>query len=301
MKTKIFFICLVFCLAWQAKIQASDNNTIVNDNVAWATLGYVVCPKECPVWTQYVYFDGDSIVADYSYKKIFSCDDRSHENIKYEGLMREQCKKTYFIPANSETEYLLYDFSLEEGMTFEYTDWRSAFLSSPLEIRQYVKVDFVEINGIQKKRISLTGQPPNDHYVLATWIENIGSSSGLLYPCSYIWTGSNRKLLCYFENNELIYKNPEYSECYYDSSVSSIQAMVFDRYSVYPNPVDDILTISPSNSTISRIEIFNISGEKVYSQIYEGVIDISSLSKGMYFLKAYNTNEQVLLFKFIKK
>ena len=293
MRIKIFCVCFILCFAWQADAQ---NNTIVNDNSSWAILSYGVCP-ECPVLTQYVYFNGDSIIADYSYKKVFSCDDRLHENIKYEGLMREHDKKTYFIPANSETEYLLYDFSLEEGMTFEYTDWRPY----SIKIQRYVKVDSVEIKGVQKKRISLTGQPSNDNYVLATWIENIGSSSGLFYPCGYILAGSNRKLLCYFEDNELIYKNPEYSECYYDSNATSVQTIEIDDYNVCPNPVDDILTVSSLNNTALRIEIFDISGKKVYSKIYDDAIDVSCFSKGLYLLKVYDENESVSVFKIIKK
>ena len=116
MRTKILFVSFVCCLVLQAKAQIF-NNTIVNDNSSWAILGYGVCP-ECPVWTQYIYFDSDSIIASNSYKKVFSSNDKLHEYIKYEGLIREQEKKTYFIPNNSETEYLLYDFSLEKGMSF---------------------------------------------------------------------------------------------------------------------------------------------------------------------------------------
>ena len=193
------------------------NNTIVNDHSAWSILGIVVCP-ECPVWTQYVYFDGDSIFASNSYKKVFSCEDKLHENIKYEGLIREQNKKTYFIPALSEKEYLLYDFSLEEGMTFNYVE-PQVLPEYEYNISYYIKtVDFVEIDGVQLKRIQLSNPPPDDDYINVTWIETIGSLTGLFEPCGIIMNGGNIALLCYYQNNELIYKNPSYSECYYDNA-----------------------------------------------------------------------------------
>ena len=300
MKTKIFFVCLVFCFThWQAKAQ----NTIVNDNAAWAVLKISVCPEECPVQTEYIYFDGDSIVGRYSYKKVFSCDDKLHENTKYKGLIREQDKKTYFFPPYMEKEYLLYDFSLEEGMSY------GKLVSLDIEIKEmfYVKqVDFVEINGVQKKRIGLSRLPqdygPNPP-IVATWIENIGDlKGGLLNSCMVGVFGTSINLLCYYENNELIYKNPEYSECYYDKreDFNTVQTIVINDCNIFPNPVDDILNISCLNNAISRIEIFNNLGRKIYSQTDESTINVSSFSKGLYFLKVYYTNEQVSVFKIVK-
>ena len=292
MRTKNLFISFVCCLVLQANVQAY-NNTIVNDNSAWAILWEVVCP-ECPVWTQYVYFDGDSIVGEHTYKKVFSCKDRLHEHIQYIGLIREQEEKTYYIKVDSEKEYLLYDFSLEEGMTFEYLEYEEQPTS------YYVKhVDFVEINGVQKKRIKLTPQPPYDTFIRATWIENVGSLNGLFYPCGILAPGSLVTLLCHFQNNELIYKNPEYSECYYDN-ITSVQTIVTDNCDIFPNPVDDILNISCLNNTILQIKIFDYLGQLIYNQEYKNTINVSSFSKGLYLLKVYDTNEQIAVFKIIK-
>ena len=287
---------VVCCIVFQANAQTS--NTIVNANSSWATLNAVVCP-ECPLWTQYLYFNGDSIVAGYSYKKIFSCDDKLHENIKYEGLIREQNKKTYFIPANSVKEYLLYDFSLEKGMNFEYME------TPEYPVSLYVKnVNFVEINGIQLKQIQLAEVSVPDYGAIrVTWIEKIGSLRGLFNPCGVLDPGAKRELFCYFQNNELVYKNPTYFECYYDKAediITSMQTLTIDDYNVYPNPVDDILTIFSSNNSISYIEIFDILGKKIYNHTYTDTIDVSSFPEGLYILKLYDANKQVSVFKIIK-
>jgi len=243
MKTKLknplwFSIITILCLIVitffvtiscnKQELSSTGNNTIVNDHSAWSVLSTVVCP-ECPVSTQYIYFDGDSTVAAHSYKKVFSCNDKLHENINYEGLIREQDQKTYFIPVNSKKEYLFYDFSLKEGMTFKYIE-PEVMPEYERTVSFYVKkVGFIEINGVQKKQIQLTASPPND-YLYATWIENIGSLAGLFYPCGVINPGNKRELLCYYQNDELIYKNPNYSECYYDNwdDIISAQAIVND-------------------------------------------------------------------------
>ena len=300
MRKKIFLISFICCLFLQVNAQ-TFNNTIVNDNSSWATLGYGVCP-ECPVWTQYVYFDGDSIVASNSYKKVFSCKDKLHENIKYEGLIREQDKKTYFIPANSETEYLIYDFSLEEGMTFEGYISLSSQETQLLEIKNS---DMVEINGVLKKRLQIGYYSPlwNDDHILDTWIEDIGSLGGILTPHFSALDGAIYTLLCYYQNNELMYKNPAYFECYYDKKedIASVQTLTIGGCGVFPNPVDDILNISYLNNAILRIEIFDNLGRKVYNQTYKDTINVSSFSKGLYLLKVYDINEQVSVFKIIKK
>ena len=217
MRKKVFLISFICCLLLQANAQTS-NNTIVNDNSSWATLVYGLGAWDIPccVETQYTYFDGDSIFNGKTYKKVFSCNDQLHENIKYEGLIREQNKKTYFIPNNSETEYLLYDFSLEEGMSFEYKYWD--FGGTESEIFYVSSVDFVEVNGSTKKRIQIK-VVSHAEWILDTWIEEIGSLSGILYPCHRrFMSGGVKWLLCYYQNDELIYKNPIYSECYYDNS-----------------------------------------------------------------------------------
>lgn len=302
MRKKNLFISFVCCLVIQASAQTA-NNTIVRDSSSWATLIYGLGTYDIPccVSTQYVYFEGDSIVAAVSYKKVFSCDDKLHENIKYEGLIREQDTKTYFIPVNSETEYLLYDFSLEAGMSFEYKYWDFGGLES--ETFYVSSVDFVEVNGSTKKRIQIK-VASSAEWILDTWIEDIGSLSGILYPCyRRFMSGGVKELLCHYQNDELIYKNPVYSECYYDNldDIVSVQTTVINDCSIYPNPVDNVLTICPSNNMITRIEFFDTLGKKVYSQAYKGNIDMSSFSKGLYLLKMCDTNEQVSVFKIIKK
>jgi hypothetical protein len=190
-----------------------DRGDKVRPNSSWSVLHYRTGPIPS-VSTQYIYFDGDSIVAGKAYKKVFSCDDKLHENIRYEGLIRELDKKTYFIPKDFEAEYVLYDFSLEEGTNFEY---QTQPQNSPT-ILYVKKVDFVENNGIQKKRIQFTSPPPDDDQVYATWIEGIGSLTGLLYPLgTYAPNSTIEILLCYYENDERVYKNQDYSECYYNN------------------------------------------------------------------------------------
>jgi hypothetical protein len=125
----------------------------------------------------------------------------------------------YEICPEYESDYPLYDFSLEEGMIFEYIE-PHVIPEYEYPVSLYVKnVNFVEINGVQKKQIRLEVFAPDlgVNNMSVTWIEKVGSLNGLFYPCGILAPGVKRDLLCYFQNNKLFYKNPNYSECYYDN------------------------------------------------------------------------------------
>jgi len=300
MKTKILCISFVCCLALQANAQTT--NTIVNDNSAWSIL-VVLDIEEGRRRTDYCFFDGDSVFNEKTYKKLFCYRDREHSERFFEGLMREENKKTYFFPSywgDNREEILLYDFSLEQGDMFEYPDrvgyyyYGSGIYSYEISMGTvYVlQSDSVLVNNQLKKRL-IVG---TDKWIQDTIIENVGRFSGL-YPVR----GAYGLLLCSYQNNELIYmqnSNSYYSECYYATSAQTIKG---NNCIVFPNPVSDILNISCLNNAISRIEIFDNTGRQVYSQTYKDIINVSSFTKGVYLLKLYDANGQVSEFTFIKK
>ncbi|MCL2041011.1 MAG: hypothetical protein FWG84_03085 [Bacteroidales bacterium] len=209
----VFALFGIVSLSWA-------QNTIVNPNSSWATLryGFGYEGTICNVETEYVFFDGESVVDGKTYKQVYACYDELHQYAYYSGLMREENQKTYFISIYSDVECLMYDFSLEEGTSFEYEDYYK-FMGVPSPpILLYVNaVDYVEINGEMKKCIQLVLDDYHD-YIVDTWIEGIGSMRGILYPCyTYFLAGVVRTFLCFFQDEELIYKNTEYEKCYYDN------------------------------------------------------------------------------------
>lgn len=70
---------------------------------------------------------------------------------------------------------------------------------------------------------------------------------------------------------------------------------------VYPNPTSDILFITSENMDIEILTVYSISGKKIIEQTNKtNLIDVSSLSKGMYFLEVVSEKEKGFQ-KFIKK
>ena len=90
---------------------------------------------------------------------------------------------------------------------------------------------------------------------------------------------------------------------YLDDPALGIQDETTGSFSVYPNPVQNELTISFGNDApkIDQIKICNISGSLVYtSETSFNSIDISSLDPGIYYLDIQYGEDHVVK-KFVKK
>ncbi len=67
---------------------------------------------------------------------------------------------------------------------------------------------------------------------------------------------------------------------------------------LYPNPVNNYVSIHTKNKGFMHVEIFNLQGQLVHTGNYysDSKIDVSRLSSGVYVIKTDSIN-----FKFIKK
>jgi hypothetical protein len=305
----VFSFLVLFCCVQKLNAQTLNNN-IVNDHNSWAILcyGFGYQGTICNVETEYVFFEGDIIINDKSYKQIYSCTDKLHQNVVYKGLMREEDQKVYFFPVGKEKEYLIYDFSLKEGMSIDYEDY---ICSLPWTIPLYVKsVDFIEINGEMKKRIQFGD--PNYDWILDTWIEGIGSMNGILYPCYNLFSaGGFSSFLCYFQDDELIYKHPEYSGCYYDNVEDLFpKTIVSDRtwhieYG-YPCPAGEdagcycykgLQTIKiGNNKTFNGVDYYELLTDKTNLQ-WELITYVREQERRVYFYEE-SCNKEYLMYDF---
>ena len=119
--------------------------------------------------------------------------------------------------------------------------------------------------------------------------------------------GVIRVLLCYSQNDILVYQNPNYSKCYYDdpSELMSVPTVEQNSFSVFPTPAKNTLFITSENEKISQIDIFDIAGRNVYNKRFENYstkyeIGVSSLLTGLYFLQIKTEKGQILSYKFLK-
>lgn len=99
----------------------------------------------------------------------------------------------------------------------------------------------------------------------------IGSNSSAVRSHPESWEGS--------ELNHIGGPNPT------QNTLSTVSFST-DEFVIYPNPATDHISISSKNTVISSLEIVNVVGKQVFSTTTNvNRVDVSSLTKGMYFLK----------------
>jgi len=74
-----------------------------------------------------------------------------------------------------------------------------------------------------------------------------------------------------------------------------------NKFSVSPNPVQSVLNITSFNANLQNVSITNISGQEILARQFTSnnkteSIDISHLTKGIYFAKVFDGT----YFKYIK-
>ena len=137
-------------------------------------------------------------------------------------------------------------------------------------------------NGINSKLVSSTiGQLNNQ------WIEKNINISQFIELTSEMRISF--KVSDYNPYNHLVEAGIDGFEVYEDNSLSANYEFVIDDI-IYPNPAINEINIS----IVGLKNIYNLSGKLIHST-NENVIDVSMLTKGVYFL---NSNEQ--FYKFVK-
>lgn len=256
-------------------------------------------PDNTRRWYCFLYLKGDTIIDSVLYSKLY-------ENIypsfvdsarteKFKGVIREKNKRVYYAyEADLSKERLLYDFNLSVGDTMLWDnlyindDW--SIVSQPAVV---YAIDSVQMaNGEYRKRYDL------GYTVIIEGIGNVRSS--LLWAHSQPALDYAEGFQCVSYPNELIYKRigVDDDDCFaVPQKPINIEEVDNELFSIYPNPNTGKLFFSEA---IQEFEIFSLLGLSVYSQkeINTKTIDISFLSKGIYFLKAKGKTTQ--LFKLIK-
>lgn len=196
------------------------------------------------------------------------------------GCIRQEGQKVFYLPINSSQEKLYFDFSLEKGDTFILDEI----------IRTVTSTGTMLINGKSHKTIML-----ESGNVEECWVEGIGSLITGIYCDHFIQGGGKYLLLCSHQDNDLLYMNEEYKDCYVKVSTSVEQ---LDAGSSAPSVyyIDGILKIYGMKGEIFKFELYDVSGRKLLiskSMLSdEESINAKDITPGTYIYRLFNeTNE----------
>ena len=181
----------------------------------------------CCVGTSNIKFEGDTLIDNKTYLKVFESSDSLQQNWEIEGFIYEDTiLNTVFFRDFTDNEGLIYDFSIDIGDSIYIDNYYMGFTDALLICNE---IDSIEINGTYKTRYYFFHNYPNP-YIDDIWIEDIGSMDGILNSGmgASCFVGGFRDLLCYSENDTLIYQNPIYDECYKVEFYPKITSEYFD-------------------------------------------------------------------------
>ena len=269
--TRIYALFVLLLMAGGVKTQAQEYVPMIQEGNEWCTLEAIVCKDTEGHYNTLVnWLSGDTLINEVRFTKVMET--LNGEGSPYQvALLREEdgkVWKTY----NGISEILLYDFTANVGdsLVCGYGDY---FVLDSISIEQ--------IGGVDRKKFwfgleyDFTGEP----YAMETWIEGIGSDLGLLYCGSYYFCGGYYRALCFHQDGELIWQNPEYDACV----ITSVEEINDKVISVYPNPAKEKVRIEGIEA--AEVQVYNGLGQMVKTVRGTNEIDVAELVDGIYLLR----------------
>lgn len=274
---KSIFIILVFCFS--TALFSQSGYPLIQEGNSWNVLAAGVFPFFDTVYSTITYkITGDTILNSVLYKKLYESGEEFPDQWALWGFMREDSTgKAWYKEHGGGEDFLLYNFSANQGDELQIGMYEPVTLLVD-------SITTINIDGSDRSKLWLSCN--ENPYYTETWIEGIGSDKGIVWSGSAYIVGGFYRLLCLSENDELVFVNPEYDDCYINTV--GMPEMIKIPFEIFPNPAKNFLNItSNTNFTFSSIQITDLSGKIVAS--YDGhpdQIDISSIPAGMYFIIA---------------
>jgi hypothetical protein len=231
------FVCIFFLILINVKSQAGSYHPFPLISGCWTYRYYDDFHVPTNQLNQYFLF-GDSVISGVTYK------------IMNGGLIREAGKVIYFIPDTSGTEYILYNFNLNQGDTLFHPFGNSVYS------------DTVVVNYVDSV-LTPNGYLRQLHFGFITWIEGVGSNFYLLDPMFVFGVSGNFQLECMQGDSVGVYPGSSCGYC--PVGIPTITKSF--NISIQPNPIHDkaLLKIENSNCSEFFLSIFNVFGQKIKS------------------------------------
>lgn len=240
--------------------------------------------------------------AGYTYRLLYSQSDIIDEDPI--GMYREDNGKIFLrelINMTPSEEYLIYDWNLNIGDT--------AYVQHGCSETGLVLCAITDtvINN-ENRRVFHLNYAENME-LTEIWIEGMGSELGFPFsgtksnPVSFNYYPMTTDMLCYYEDDELSWDNPNYDECMMGGVLGTNDIENIESICIYPNPAYEDITIKHYGCNYAILEIFDSLGRKIYGDIIDGLektIDIRSFPNGLYYVVVKNleTTKQIVLIKY---
>ena len=232
---------------------------------------------------------GDTVTFNSKLYYSVDLDDENNYLFREDTLLRKVFAYSY----EFDEEYLVYDFSLEEGDTLENV--AVGLNNTLMEDSLYIVYDVdtvIMLDGSERKRIQLLSNYQQNIGSDLTMIEGIGGPRGFFASNSYVFETS-WTLDCVQDNDINIY-----GTCI----PFSIHESESYKVDLYPSIVSNQLTVNTKKPVF--VQVYNIFGALIYgSKVMQlnHSLDFNYYQSGVYIIKGINANNKpVFVDKVIK-
>lgn len=279
---KQLILCSISCLAFfcaQAQVPFPTNNAI------WVNTEYTYTfnpPNPIPTSTlnnvdNYCVNGQDTTIQSNTYTQVFYCGNA------YKGALRDDNGIVYFVPADSVSEYLLYDFTAQENQVLEDVyvgnHFDETFILQDFTVQQIG----TEIIGGVSRRVVYADQ--------FRWIEGIGCETGLFMEPWANVSMYSVNLECMSVNGNTLFPTEGTGDCPLTVDVASVQET---QFSVFPNPNSGRATLQFSSiQTQANIAILNQLGQEIESFTASNTDKVElnlAAPSGIYFVKVVSAD-----------
>lgn len=296
---------LIFIFSFETFSQ--DYKKIVDTTNKWNYRDwYMTTNGEGESKTHSLFITNDTIIDNISYKKLMSKIIREIDTstVFAAGIREDTINQLVYLKAQYDSEKLIYSFDHNVGDTISID---TTSYGDGCYIRFVKSIDTYELNGFSGKKVEICDSvyhlnnptwPPSEINT-DFWYEGIGSFVSI-FNLSHIGMSPifEIELLCYWNQNMLIYQSPEWNVCEYAIITAIENNSIIPDLKIYPNPTLSHFIIS-TKTEIKEIRLLDIHGKSVFYSTSKD-IDISNLTNGIYILKITTESNETINRKIIK-
>lgn len=241
--------------------------------------------------TSVYYTDGDTVVNGITHKILDGYHYISRSFLLHEDTAERKVYMTKINPTKIDN-FLLYDFSVNEGDTLELFNPNSPFMAEPgTFIVDSIRLRPLEDGNSYRHFYWSPAVGNTTSTAHPVWVEGVGSLSLINAPGGQPDFNGAGQLSCFFKNSASFYLNLDsITSCQpvHVLGITEITAPDSD-WNIYPVPVFDALQLSTSFPGQNYV-VLNLNGSEVAKGIvdHSGMIRVETLAPGSYLLKIGN-------------
>lgn len=271
----LFALIILFSFDSSAQnyIPFPDSNAIwTNTTRTFEWNGQIINPPLLINVDYYCMGTEDTLINSITYHKINEC------GSDYIGALRDNGGQVFYIPDNSTSELLVYDFTKSVGDTIFNVHFPALGTMYPPDDLIVEQVDSILIGSNYHKKflfVNMSGE----------WIEGIGNTQGFLDVPYANLSSLITEIHCMSVSDTTLYPFYGLGSC--PMTVGVDEVPVIEQIQVSPNPTTGSCTVSTEGKPFSY-ELCDISGKVLIisdKETTEALIDLEPFQVGVYLLR----------------